>query len=291
MKAVLLKFLENIKRFVVYPILYVAALIAIFYIMLNIITEPSNGRRWNEDQSVLSSVERSDNLVTIHNIRNFTYESTTNFKPAYYDKTLDLGKIKRVWYIVEPFSGFQGSAHTFLSFEFEGKTPQSPSEFVAISIEIRKEVGETFSALKGMANQYELMYVIADERDVIKLRSNYRKDQVFVYPIKSTPQKVSTLFIDMLNRANELKDNPEFYNTLYNNCTINIARHVNTIAPDRLPWFSLKFVLPAESDKLAYDLNLLDTTLPFAEARQKYLINDRAMQFANDPNFSQKIRE
>jgi hypothetical protein len=189
-----------------------------------------------------------------------------------------------VYYVVEPFSGPLGAAHTFVSFEFEG------DQFVSISVEIRKEKGETFSAHKGLLNKYELMYVIADERDVIKLRSNYRKDQVFLYPGRTTPEKGRQLFVDMLNRANALGEKPEFYNTLTNTCTTNIVAHVNDITPKKIP-FSFKVLMPAHSDELALKVGLIDTDLPLEEARAKYKINDRAMKYADDPNFSVRIRE
>ena len=108
----------------------------------------------------------------VRNIRNTTYRSTTDYTPAYYDKTFDLDKLTSVWYIVEPFSNWKGAAHTFLSFGFED------DEYLAISVEIRKEEGEGFSAFKGLFKQYEVIYVIADERDVITVRTNHRRDDV-----------------------------------------------------------------------------------------------------------------
>jgi len=245
---------------------------------------PSNNRDWSLDQSILSFAEINENLVNIHNIRNFTYASTTSYTPNYYNKTFDLDKIKSVDYIVEPFSEWAGSAHTFLTFGFED------NQYVSISIEIRKEKGESFSALKGLFKQYELMYVIADEKDVIKLRSNYRKDQVYLYPIKTTKEKMRALFLDMVQKANCLKDHPEFYNTLTDTCTTKIAKHVNKISPKRIP-FSFKILFPGYSDRLVYDLGLIDTSLSFEEIRAKYIINEKALKYANDPDFSIKIRE
>jgi hypothetical protein len=270
---------------VFYLFCVLALLVVLIFVVVNLATKASNDRDWNEDQQVLPYAEASDNLIAIHNIRNFTYASTTSYTPNYYDKTFDLNKIKKVWYVVEPFSGIPGSAHTFLSFEFEG------DQFVAISVEIRKEKGESFHPIKGLFNQYELMYVIADERDVIKLRSNYRHDLVYVYPIKTTPEKARALFLDMLARTNKLRQQPEFYNSLINTCTTNIVQHVDKITPNRVPLFNLQILLPANSDKLAYDLGLIDTTLPFAQARTRYFINDRAEKYADDPNFSVKIRQ
>lgn len=254
------------------------------YGVLVVGVRPSNDRDWNIDQAVLPTVDIKGNLVSIHNIRNFSYTSTRDFTPSYYDATFDLEKIKNVYFIVEPFSGSaSGAAHTFLSFEFEGE------KFVSISVEIRKEKGESFSPLKGILRQYEIMYVIADERDVVKLRTNYRKDKVFLYPIETTPEKIRAVFLNMLARANALKEKPEFYNTLVSNCTTNIAKHVNTISPGRLSW-NLTYLLPENSDKYAYEVGLIDNTLPFVETRIAHYISDLALKYADSPDFSSKIR-
>ncbi len=268
-----------------YFLLVIIALIACTFAIVNLATKPSNDREWNNDQAILPTAEINGNLVSIRNIRNFSYASTTSYVENYYDKTFDISKLKKVWYIVEPFSGIPGSAHTFLSFEFEG------DQFVSISVEIRKQKGESYDPIKGLFNKYELMYVIADERDVIKLRSNYRKDLVYVYPVKATPEKAQRLFADMVMRANDLSKNPEFYNTVTNTCTTNIVAHVNKITPKRVPFFNLRILLPANSDQLAYELGLIDTDLSFEDARKRYFINDRAEKYADDEDFSAKIRQ
>jgi hypothetical protein len=266
----------------IYPLLILIGFIIIIIIIVHFVTEPSNDRNWNDDQVTLPYADVNDDLVSIHNIRNFTYASTTSYTKSYYDKTFDLNKIQKVWYVVEPFSGIPGSAHTFLSFEFEG------NEFVSISVEIRKEKGESFNPIKGMFNKYELMYVIADERDVIKLRTNYRHDQVYVYPGKT--DKARELFLSMIARTNALKDKPEFYHSITNNCTTNIVQHIDAISPKRVPLYNLQVLFPARSDELAYNLGLIDTDLSFEEARKRFYINDRAEKYADDKDFSLKIR-
>lgn len=267
------------KRF-----LKILALVVLVLLFVWILIRPSNDRNWTVDQSILPFAEFQDDLVHIKNVRNFTYRSTTDYTPAYYDKTYDLSKIKTAYYIVEPFTTNRSIAHTFLSFEFED------DEFVAISIEIRKEQGESFSALKGLLKRYELMYVVADERDVVKLRSNYRKDLVYVYPVESTPEKIRALFTDMLLRANTLHEKPEFYNTVTNNCTTNIRNHVNKITPKKIP-FTLGVIFPGTSDAVAHELGLIDNSLPLEEIRAKYLVNEKAEMYKDDPMFSVRIRE
>lgn len=278
----LLKFLFKLAV----KILIVCILLIVLTIVItSLLTKPSNDRAWNDDQNILPYAEMDNNLISIHNIRNFTYSSTTSYKVDYYDKTFDLNKLEKVWYVVEPFSGIPGSAHTFLSFEF------ADDNFVSISVEIRKEKGEAFHPVKGLFNQYELMYVIGDEKDLVKLRSNYRKDLVYLYPVKAPKEKVKSLFLDMIDRTNKLKGSPEFYNTLTNTCTTNIVHHVNKITPERVPFFNIRILFPANSDKLAYKLGLIDTDLSFEEARVKYNINERAMKYADNPDFSRKIRQ
>jgi hypothetical protein len=246
--------------------------------------KPSNDRTWTRDQQILPFYEMNGDDVTIHHIRNFTYRTRDDYDVAYYDKTFNLSKISSVWYIVEPFSDFKGAAHTFLSFGFQN------GYYVGISVEIRKEVGEKFSALKGIFKQYELMYVIGDERDLIGLRSNIRNDDVYVYPIKATPDQIRTLFVSMLTRANTLRDHPEFYNSFTNTCTTNIVHHINMLSPKSIPW-SYKILMPAYSDSFAFDLGLIDTNLPLEEARQQFHINERAMTYAKSSDFSKRIRE
>jgi len=263
-------------------ILLGAVAISIIAIWLGV--QPSNNRDWALDQAILPYAEVSDNLVTIYNVRNFTYASTTSYTPAYYNKTYDLNQITSVDYIVSPFSDWEGSAHTFLSFGFEEDI------YVSISIEIRKEKGESFSPLKGLFKQYEIMYVVGDEQDLVKLRTNYRKDQVYMYPIKISKEKSRELFLSMIQKVNRLKETPQFYNTLTSTCTTEIAKHVNLISPKKIP-FSYKVLFPGYSDRLVYDLGLIDTDLPFEEIRTRFNINQKALLYAGSPDFSVKIRE
>ncbi|HEX8255752.1 MAG TPA: DUF4105 domain-containing protein, partial [Thermoanaerobaculia bacterium] len=186
----------------------IAALVVLRAAMC-VVVQPELDRNWAADQSRLPLAEFSGNRVTIRNIRNLEYRSESDYTPAWYDKTFDLEKLESAWFVVEPF-GKGGAAHTFVSFGFGG------NDFVAISVEIRKEEGESFSVLKGLNRQYELMYVIGDERDLIRLRTNHRKDVVYLYPIDTTRAKMRKMFTAMLARANKLAAEPEFYNTATN---------------------------------------------------------------------------
>ena len=269
------------KKNIKIVLLIITSILIVFFLLLQF-KQPSNNRDWTIDATVLPEINIDGENISIKNIRNFTYRTTSDYTPGYYDRTFKLSQIQNVWFMVEPFSK-GGAAHTLLSFELNDGT------YLAVSVEIRKEKGESFSALKGLMREYELVYVIADEKDVIKLRANYRKDKVYLYPGQTTPEKARTLFMDMITRANELQEKPEFYNTIVNTCTTNIVSHINAITPNKIP-LSWKVLLPAYSDELAYKIGLLDNTISFKELRKQHLINDLSEKYANDPEYSKRIR-
>lgn len=276
----------HIKRSVAYISTLIITVIVFFIVAMyvtHLMSTPENEREWTLDQKVLPYAEFDNNFVTIKNIRNFSYTSEHTYTPSYYDKTYNIDELKSVDFIVEPLAEI-AVAHTFLSFGFEN------GEYLAISVEIRKEVGEEFSPVKGLFDQFELMYVIADERDVIRLRALHRNDTLYLYPTIVTKEKVQELFVHMIHRVNGLKKTPEFYNTITNTCTTNIVDHINAITERRVPW-DLRVLLPLDSDEYAYELGLIDTSIPFQELRATHKINAYVDTYQDTPNFSQKIRE
>lgn len=246
----------------------------------------SNERDWSPDQAVLARAEFDGDRVTVRNVRNFEYRSAEDYVPRYDTRSYELSKLDSMWFVVERLGGEgnmrPGIAHTLLSFGFG-------DEYVAISVEIRKERGESYSVLNGLLRQYELMYVVADERDVIGLRTNHRRDAVYLYPVKAPVDAMRRTFVEMLQRANQLAEAPEFYNTLTSTCTTNIVRHVNTIAPGRIP-LSYKVILPAYSDSLAYDLGLIPTDRPFEAVQAAHRIDPLAQQHGLRAGFSRALR-
>lgn len=245
---------------------------------------PSNDREWNPDQERTPWAEIDGDTAVVHEVRNFAWKSEEAYEPRWETRAYDLSRIQTVWFVVEPFSSFAGAAHTFISFGFEG------GEYVAVSVEIRKEVGESYDPFLGLLRQYELMYVIGDERDLIGLRTNHRHDDVFVYPMKASPEAVRALFVDVLERATALRSEPAFYNTLTANCTTAIVDHVNALAPETVP-YGRKVLFPGYSDELAWELGLIDTTLPLEQLREHFRVNDAAARFAGASDFSIRIRE
>lgn len=274
----IIRFLKKLLKVFVTLLL----LVVVAYVVLCIIIRPSSARNWNSDQAVPATITIGTSTISIKNIRDFSYRTTSDYTPHYYNRVITRGSVRKVWFIVEPFAK-PGFAHTFLSFEISDGT------FLSVSIEIRKEVGESFDPIKGVLRQYELMYVIADEHDVINLRANYRDDKVFLYPGKVSTGKANELFENMLVRASKLQSSPEFYNTLTNTCTTNIVDHINSLSDHTIP-FDTRIIFPEDSDYYAYELGLIDSTLPKEALREKYQINTLAKEYKDSPLFSKKIR-
>lgn len=245
----------------------------------------SNDRDWQPDLARLSWAEIKGDAVTVHNIRNCDYRSETDFTLGYYDKDFDLQKLEAVDLVAVYWMG-PAIAHIFLSFGF------TDGEHLAVSIEARKEKGEGYSTIKGFFRQYELYYVVADERDVIRLRTNYRKDppeDVYVFRSKGPIENGRRLFLAYMEKLNALKARPEFYNSLTTNCTTNIwvNTHVN---PDHIP-FSWKILLSGYVPEYLYETGRLDNSVPFPELQRATHVNARAQAADAAADFSRRIRQ
>jgi hypothetical protein len=248
--------------------------------------EPSNTRDWQEDVAVLPFATLDGELVTVHNIRNFTYRSEYDYTPGYYDKTFDLNQLQGIDLVSVYWMG-PAIAHVFLSFDF------SDGQHLAISIETRKEKGEGYSTIKGFFRQYELHYVVADERDVIGLRTNYRKDppeDVYVYRVSGTREQARNLFLEYMSRINELKATPEFYNSLTTNCTTTIWTS-SRVNEQHLP-FDWKILASGYVPQYLFENGRLATAgESFATLQKKALINDKAHAAGITEDFSTIIRQ
>jgi hypothetical protein len=246
---------------------------------------PRDDREWIPEQAVLPIAEIRGNTVRIRNVRNFTYTGRTKFTPNYDDRTYDLDKLTSVWYVLTPFSmKWRGPAHSFVSFGF------SDSQFVSISVEARREPGETYDAIKGIFKRFEVIYVVGDERDMIGQRAAFKTESVYLYPVNTTPERMREMFLSMLNRANKLRTEPEFYNTITNNCTSNVVAHVNQIVPNAVP-SGFKTIMPGYTDEVALKLGLISSNVDIEQTRQRYLVNPRVEKYMKDPAFSFRIRE
>lgn len=244
--------------------------------------KPSNGRKWTRSQVVIPRVVVRGDLVEIRNVREFVYRTEDDFDANYATRVYDLRKLDSVWYAVSRFSAVPGMGHSLLTFGFG-------DEYVAISVEARREEGEQYGPVKGLLREYELLYVIGAESDVIGLRTNIWKNGVSLYPIRTTPEKMRAAFLSMTGRAEALAVRPEFYNTLTNSCISNVVGHVNEVSPDRIR-FGAGSILPGFSERVAYEAGLIDTSLPFEAIETAYRIDGPALRHGLGPGFSAAIR-
>ena len=242
---------------------------------------PSDDRPWREDVAVKPRVEIDGDRVLIRNVRNFDFRSRDDFTARYEDREVFLSHLTGVDFFLSFW--MEGPVgHTWVSFLFDNAPP------VSISIETRPEVGEGFDPLASMFKQVELIYVIGDEHDVVGLRSR-RNEETFLYHVQASPEAARRLFLIYLERVNELADQPEWYNLLSNNCTLNIVRYMNRAG--REGSFRPSHLLNGLFDGYLYNAGFLDTSLPFEELRERSRITAVAKAAANAANFIQRIRE
>jgi hypothetical protein len=242
----------------------------------------SNTRDWTPDVARTARATFDGSRVTIENVRNFKYRSETDYDQRWETRTYNLDRIKGA----DLFLSFWGPteiAHTIVSWDFDD------GQHLAISIETRKEKGESYSAIRGFFRQYELYYVVADERDLVGLRTNYRGEQVYLYRIRATPAQARALLIDYLHEVNHLADHPEWYNALTQNCTTTIRGHTQNIGVGgSLDW---RLLANGHLDELLYERGQIDTSMQFADLRSRSNITEKAKASGDSADFSARIRE
>lgn len=273
--AVLLWFRPRRYRLLAFGAMFVLALAWFFT------RTPSNDRDWATDVSELAWAQIEGDNVTVHNVRNFDYRSASDYAPRWEHRTYDLSKLATVDYILV-YWGSPAIAHSIVSFGF------ADGQYLSVSIETRKERWESYSALQGFFRQYELVYVFADERDVLRLRTNHRGEDVYLYRTRITPERGRGILLSYLGRANSLRREPEFYNALTTNCATSILPHARAGgAPARFSW---EVLLNGYSARQAHRNGLVDDSIPYEELRTRSYINPTAKDLDRDLEFSRKIR-
>jgi hypothetical protein len=242
---------------------------------------PSHDRNWRPEVAVMPRVVIDGDRVRIIGVRNFEYRSRNDFTVRYKTREVQLSHLTALDFYVSYWS--EGPvAHTFVSFIFDNVPPLS------ISIETRPEVGEGFNPIASLFKQFELIYVVGEERDLVGVRTNYRHETVYLYRLNASADDTRRLLLIYLARINELADRPEFYHLLTNSCTINIIRYAN--AAGREGRFDIRHLLNGLIDSYLYYSGRVDTTLSYDELRQRSLINGAAQAADGAPDFSQRIR-
>ncbi len=260
-------------------LVFAGLFVAVFAWYLSI--QPSNNRNWRPEVAVMPRAVIDGDRVLLKNVRDFDYRTRDDFTIRYEDREVLLSHLTSLDFFLSYW--MPGPvAHTFVSFDFDNAAP------VSISIEARPEVGRGFEPIASIFKQFGLIYVVADERDVVRVRTNFRGENVYLYRIQTSPERVRQLFRVYLDRMNQLADRPEFYRLLSNSCTINIVRYARLAG--KLREFDIRFWLNGFADRGLYRAHLLNQALPFAELRRRSLIDDAARAADDAADFSQRIR-
>ncbi|MAZ67566.1 hypothetical protein CL652_02220 [bacterium] len=265
----------------------VAVILSAIALIAIAIRVPSHDRKWSSDQELLPSVSSYGEYVTVHNVRQARYRGVDDYDVTHSHWTFSCSDVKKVWLGIEPFSKWSifglRPAHVFLSFQLENGT------YIVVSPEIRKKEGDMFSPWKGLVRGYEIMYVVADEEDAVKLRTNHRKDTVRLYPLILSADKVQELFKNMSEKINAIHASAAFFNTALHSCTTSIVRHMRNVGI-QLPQLHLLYLLPSTVDSIFYAHGLIDTKLDLQAARDYFLVTDRAQRCSDASDFSRCIR-
>ncbi len=241
-----------------------------------------NDRIWSPDVAVLPWAEIDGDRLVVHNIRCCDYRSETDFTVRHRDDTFDLSRLTGVD-LFHVYWGSPSIAHTMLSFGFDD------GRQLCLSVETRREQGEVYDALKGFFRQYELMYVFADETDLVKLRTNHRGETVYMYPLMVPIEGARAVLVEYLNAATDLRENPQWYNALTDNCTTTLIGHSRrTATPEaRFDW---RWILNGHLHEVMHERGTIDSSVPLDELRSRCLINDRAVACPDGADFSRHIR-
>jgi len=244
--------------------------------------KPSNDRAWQPDVAQTAWAENNGDEITIHNVRNCDYRTETDFTPHWETRTVRPSQITGIDLAIN-YWGSPWIAHPIVSFQFSDGLP------LCFSIETRKTVGQQYSTLEGFYRRYTLIYVVADERDVIRLRTNYRREDVYLYHTLASPAQAQERFREYINTVNVLHETPRWYNAVTSNCTTSIR--AQRAAKLRKPW-DWRILLNGKADEMLYQDHAIATGgLPFTELKQRSLINEHARAADEDRDFSRVIRE
>jgi hypothetical protein len=226
---------------------------------------PSHDREWEPNSAVLPRVSRDGDAVKIENVRNTTYRDETDYTPSYDTRTYHLSKLRAVDCLLF-YWGSPWMSHPILVFDF-GEVGR-----VCVSIEVRYRVGQEYNVLRSLYRQQELIYVVADERDVILRRTQYAEgNDGYLYQLQADLEEMRTVFLDYVEVINGLHERPRWYHGLCANCTTSIYRQRHSRVP--CDW---RILINGRLDQSLYDRGRLDRSLPFETLRQKSRINEIA---------------
>ena len=241
----------------------------------------SNEGDWAEDYRRMPTASFEGDQVTVRDIRNFEYRSETDFTPRYYDATYDLEELETLDFIKVHW-GLENIAHTMLSFGFRD------GRYLTVSVETRRRKGQDWSSIAGFFKQYTLAYVLGDERDLIRLRTNYRGEEVYLYPTNTSKPDIRALFVDIVGSASDLASDPQWYNTITDNCTTSLAKHIRKVR-GRRRW-DPRLLMNGHTDEMGIESGWITPQGTLEETRRFYYVNDKVERITDPTHYSEQIR-
>jgi hypothetical protein len=254
-----------------------------------IVVQPTNLRDWEFGMETLPHLTIDGDQVSAQHVRDFHWGVDGSASAEYVDRTFDVQKLERVWFVEEPFTippfdGFKGAAHTYFVFDFQDQPP------VAISVEARRARGQGYDAVSGLFNTYELIYVWGTERDLTGRRAVVEKNQLYMYPVSGSIDSARRLFLVLAAESRGLETQPRFYNSLTSNCTNELAKEANRAQRGAIP-LNIGLFMPGYADHFLYDRGFIPHDAPFESVRQRYAITDFVAAHVDQPDFSQQLRQ
>jgi Domain of unknown function (DUF4105) len=241
---------------------------------------PRSDGDWAQGMEVLPRAEIAGDMLHVRNYRNFSYSASGEPVPRYEQRTYDLAKLLSIDYFLAHWSG-PVMAHTLVSFGFDD------GQFLCVSVEARRQRWQSYSPLWGLFRSYQLFFVLGDERDIVRLRTNIRREQVYMYRVRLAPQQLRRLILDYVTRIETLAAQPGWYNSVASNCTTNLFYHNRVPVPW---WLKPNIFLNGLSARAMYRLGFLDNSLSYRELQARCAIRERALAAGDAADFSQQIR-
>lgn len=277
------------RRGVLFLLICLILALTIWLLYIFAYLQPSNNRQWELGMGRLTHISIQGKLVTLRGLRDWRYDNHQTISTSYIDRTVDINKLNKTWFVVEPFiiqpySSFKGVAHTYFVFDFEDQEP------LVVSVEARREKGEKYDSWAGLFNQYELIYIWGTEKDITGRRVLVENNKVYMYPLQISKESSQQLFLQMVTTTQELEKTPRFYNTLTSNCTNELAKSANKVNPQAIP-FNKALFFPGYAVTELYKLRFLPTDVSVDELPNRYFVSDLVKQYYSQNDFSNQLRE
>ncbi len=244
---------------------------------------PSNNADWQTSWAKMPAVEVKNNILSIQNIRNFNYSSENDYDAKYISGDYDLDKLDKVMLILSYWDGNTAVAHTILDFGF------NDGRWLVISSETRLKNGQQQTALGGLFKQYGSLFIIGTEADLLMLRTNYRKEQVYMYQLRITPDECRMLLLDLVNRSNKLITHPQFYNTVTSNCMTSLVPSMRKVAHNKDVFKDIRFLKNGYSDQIIYEQNIKSKEISYKQFRQEHYISPTMQTVTDRDKYSEEL--